>query len=97
MGRLVGYFQGGNIDSEGQLRAAQSKARAYSPAEDRRAKAAGFPSADAMTVYLNNKKHKVGGSVPAQKPMLDMGDLLAWHPANTIGMAADALDYANKR
>lgn len=95
MGRLLGYFQGEKIDSEGQLKAAQTKGRGYSSADNAKARAAGFPSADAMAVYTKNKQTKTGGSVKGQS--LNMRDLLAWHPAYTIGMTADAMPSFDER
>lgn len=97
MGRLMGYFQSNPIDSEGQLKAAQTQGRKYTAAENAHAKAAGFPSADAMTVYLEQKKNRSNSTVSGTARAPSLHDLFAWHPANTIGMAADALKFANER
>lgn len=97
MGRLLSYIRPEKIDSEGQLRAAQARGRSYTPAENARAKAAGYPSADAMTTYLQQRKKSSGSVARRTGNMLSLQDMFSWHPANTVGMASDAIAQANER
>jgi hypothetical protein len=101
MSDLIGYFQKPKIDSEGQLRAAQSRARSYTREQEAQARAAGFDSADAMVQYTRQKQNKTGGTVPGRgKGALSGllgGDAMAWHPTNTLNRASDALRSARGR
>lgn len=102
MSRLFDYFTSPRVDSEGQLRAAQARARQFTPQQDAEARAHGFKNADEMVLFLKNRS--VGAHqtthVPANSGVtsdLSLANLLPWHPANTIGIASDALAQANNR
>ena len=70
MGKLLSYFQADKIDSEGQLKAAQAVGKKYTASQNAQAKSAGFPSADAMTVYGGMALGLSSGSLTNQNEML---------------------------
>lgn len=96
MGRLMGYFQPERIDSEGQLKAAQSAAGNYTKEQDAQAKAAGFRNANEMLLFLKARQQgsRVQGSA-GKAPSVN--DAMSWHPKNTIQRASDQLRSATKR
>ena len=100
MGALFDYLKPkAKPDGEAELKMLQQRARSYSPEDNAKAKAAGFRNADEMHVYMKQRMNKTGGTVsrnPLRK-LLSGTDLMAWHPATTIGMAGDALQSANER
>lgn len=96
MGRLLNYFQGPKIDSEGQLRAAREKAKSYTPEQEARARAAGFKSADEMVLFMKNRQRGLR-QTDTVRSRLSLDDALAGHPMNTIGRAASEVQRVNER
>ncbi len=99
MSQIFNYFRPEKIDSEGQLRAAQQSAKKYTAKQDAQARAAGFPSADAMYLYMQKKNTPTGGTVvrKQQGGGAGMDAAMAWHPKSTLTRAAEGLRSARER
>jgi hypothetical protein len=97
MSDLFGYFNKPRIDSEGQLRAAQQKAKTYTSEQNARARASGFRDANEEELFMRQRSRKSGGTVPGGSGRASLDSMLSWHPRNTINRATDAMRTARGR
>lgn len=92
MGKLFGQDR---IDSEGQLRAAQS--RTFTQEQEAKARAAGFKSAEEAIAFTAQRQQRRAPQTQSESFMDRlMGTALSWHPKNTLTRASNALKGATE-
>lgn len=86
--------------TQATLDQAKARSRNYSAADEQRARAAGFPNADAMDLFMRQRnQHRevqtvAKGDAPGPQGKPSMAAAMGAHPAGLLQQVADAIKAA---